>query len=98
MKDKVKLALRIQNSKFDDEINGLIDAALADLRLVGVNIKKEVLATEENEISVANPLLARAIILYAKANFGLFEDTDRYKKAYDELKCALSLAGEYIVE
>ena len=36
MLEKVKLALRIVTAAFDSEINDLIDAALADLGLAGV--------------------------------------------------------------
>ena len=37
MLNKVKLALRLRGAAFDDEVSGLIDAAKADLRLVGIN-------------------------------------------------------------
>jgi len=33
------------------------------------------------------------VILYAKANFGYLEDAEKYRSAYDYLKCALCLAG-----
>ena len=36
IKDKVKLALRLRGAAFDDEVTGLIAAAKADLRLVGI--------------------------------------------------------------
>jgi len=35
MLDKVKLALRISGNAFDDEVADVINAAIADLRLVG---------------------------------------------------------------
>ena len=38
MLDKVKNALRVKTAAFDDEIQDLIDACKADLRLVGVNV------------------------------------------------------------
>ena len=75
MLDKVKNALRVKTAAFDDEIQDLIDACKADLRLVGVNVP--------------------AIVLYAKANFGYSEDSEKYRAAYDYLKCSLSLAGDY---
>ena len=75
MLDKVKNALRVKTAAFDDEIQDLIDACKADLRLVSVNV--------------------RAIVLYAKANFGYSEDSEKYRAAYDYLKCSLSLAGDY---
>jgi len=90
MLDKVKLALRVTASAFDEEVTDLIAAAKADLRLVGINVP-EVGSSD----TTGDPLLDRAIILYAKAEFGYNGDGERYRKAYDYLKCALSLAGDY---
>ena len=94
MLDKVKLALRVTASAFDDEITDLIAAAKADLRLVGISVPED----EEGSTAkaVGDPLIERAIILYAKAEFGYNgDDHERYRQAYDYLKCALSLAGDY---
>lgn len=93
--DKVKKALRVKMAVFDDEIQGLIDACEVDLRLGGVHIPKEVAPADGEEPPVGDPLITRAIILYAKANFGYSEDSEKYAKAYDHLKCSLSLAGDY---
>ena len=41
MLDKVKNALRVKTAAFDDEIQDLIDACKADLRLVGVNVPED---------------------------------------------------------
>ena len=49
---KVKLALRVTTNAFDNEINGLIAAACADLGVVGVNV----------ETTTTDALLTRAII------------------------------------
>lgn len=85
MFNKVKLALRITSGAFDNEITDIIAAARKDLGLVGV--------LNPNEV---DPLIERAIILYAKAHFGYDETSEKYQAAYDHLKCTLSLAGEYI--
>lgn len=94
MLDKVKNALRVKTAAFDDEIQDLIDACKADLRLVGVNVPEDTPA-EGKEAAVSDPLITRAIVLYAKANFGYSEDSEKYRAAYDYLKCSLSLAGDY---
>lgn len=94
MLDKVKLALRISGSAFDDEVTDLINAAIADLRLVGIIVPENAGSPEET----GDPLISRAIVLYAKAEFGFNDDAEKYRKAYDHLKCALSLAGDYIEE
>lgn len=94
MLDKVKNALRVKTAAFDDEIQDLIDACKADLRLVGVNVPEDTPA-EGKEAAARDPLITRAIVLYAKANFGYSEDSEKYRAAYDYLKCSLSLAGDY---
>lgn len=94
MLDKVKNALRVKTAAFDDEIQDLIDACKADLRLVGVNVPEDTPA-EGKEATAGDPLITRAIVLYAKANFGYSEDSEKYRAAYDHLKCSLSLAGDY---
>lgn len=94
MLDKVKNALRVKTAAFDDEIQDLIDACKADLRLVGVNVPEDTPA-EGKEAAAGVPLITRAIVLYAKANFGYSEDSEKYRAAYDYLKCSLSLAGDY---
>ena len=94
MLDKVKNALRVKKAAFDDEIQDMIDACKADLRLVGVNVPEDTPA-EGKETAAGDPLITRAIVLYAKANFGYSEDSEKYRAAYDYLKCSLSLAGDY---
>lgn len=94
MLDKVKNALRVKTAAFDDEIQDLIDACRADLRLVGVNVPEDTPA-EGKAATAGDPLITRAIVLYAKANFGYSEDSEKYRAAYDYLKCFLSLAGDY---
>ena len=82
---KVKTACRVKATVFNDEVEDIIDECKADLSLAGV--KK----TDEND-----PLVRRAIIFYAKAHFGFNNDSERFVKAYEHLKCALCLAGDYI--
>ena len=94
MLDKVKLALRISGTAFDEEVSDLINAAIADLRLVGIIVPEN----EGSPASVGDPLLERAIVLYAKAEFGYNDSAERYRAAYDYLKCALSLSGDHIAE
>lgn len=85
MLEEVKVALRITNPRFDGEIKTLIEACKIDLRIAGVT------ALDEED-----PVIKRAIILYAKANFGYDNsDSEKFQKSYDLLKCSLSLAGDY---
>lgn len=87
MLEKVKLSLRIKNSKLDIEINDLIEACKIDLSISGVK-----------KTEVTDPIIQRAIILYCKANFGLDnKDSEKYQKSYELLKQSLKLCGDYNV-
>ena len=76
---RVKLALRITTNAFDNEINGLISAALMDLGLVG--IEDDLLVT-----GTTDELIITAVITYVKLHFGEPSDPDRLKRSYDEQK------------
>lgn len=84
MLEKVKLALRVVTSAFDDELTDMIAAARYDLGIAGVVIPEEM-----------NELVLRAIITYCKMNFGIPEDYDRLKRSYDEQKAQMSNATGY---
>ena len=45
--------------------------------------------------TLGDPLLDRAIILYAKSEDNFGGEGERHRKAYDYLKCALSLSDDY---
>lgn len=83
--DNVKAALRLTTAAFDDlELAPMIDACKTDLRLAGVR-----------SIDDKDPLIVRAVVLYAKAHFGFDELADRYQRTYDLLKASLALSYEY---
>ena len=82
--DKVKMALRISTTAYDDELADLIKAAKLDLGIAGV-----VLPDTLDEIC------GRAIITYCKLHFGLPEDADRLKRSYDEQKAQLVTTTGY---
>lgn len=80
---KVKSALR-RPPNMDDELTDIINACREDLALVGVCC-----------ITAHDPLIIRAVILYAKANFSFSADSGMFQQAYDTLKISLSLSGNY---
>jgi uncharacterized phage protein (predicted DNA packaging) len=85
--DDAKLALRITNNDFNDEITDLINAAEADLGLSGI---------DPSMVLETDPLIKRAVMIYAKANFGFDNpDADRLTQSYEVLKQHLSLSGDY---
>lgn len=84
MLEKVRLALRITTTTFDEEIKDLIAAALADLGIAGVSNEDE-----------SDPLIIRAVVTYCKANFGEADEYERLKASYDEQKAQLQMATGY---
>ena len=82
----VKLALRVKTDAFDDEINGLIDAALLDMGIAGV--------TNDN---TADALILRAVVTYCRLHFGQPDDFDRLKASYDEQKAQLGMSTGYTI-
>lgn len=84
MLESVKLALRITTNAFDDEIQDLINAALADLGIAGI--------TNQDQ---TDALIKRAVITYCRVNFGEPDDYDRMKASYDEQKAQLKTATGY---
>jgi len=86
MRDKVKLALRIVTTAYDDEIDHLIAAAFLDLGIAGVVVPEDM-----------NDLVLRAVITYCRVHFGSPDDYDRLKASYDEQKAQLMTATGYTV-
>ena len=82
--DNVKMALRITTTAYDSELTYLIAAAELDLGIAGVVVPTSL-----------DALVERAIITYCKMHFGLPEDADRLKRAYDEQKAQLVTATGY---
>ena len=83
---KVKLALRVTTTAYDNDLNDLINAAKLDLGIAGV-----VLPT------TLDAVCERAIITYCKLHFlGLSDNEwDRMKASYDEQKAQLTTATGY---
>ena len=83
---KVKLALRITTTAYDNDLNDLISAARQDLGIAGVVLP-----------STLDAICERAIITYCKLHFlGLSDNEwDRLKASYDEQKAQLTMATGY---
>ncbi len=83
--DDVKMALRITTNAYDDELNGLIASALADLNVAGVVFDNP------------DEIVKTAVKTYCKLNFGTPNSAtfDYLKKSYDEQKAQLSNATGY---
>ncbi len=81
----VKLAMRITNEAYDDEIERLINAAFKDIGIVGVSA----------DSTTVDPLIIQAVVTYCRLNFGSPADYDRLKASYDEQKAQLQTATGY---
>lgn len=89
MLEKVKLSLRVTNAVFDDEVKDLIEAAKIDLYAGGVS---------QMLLDAPDAMVERAIILYAKANYGMANpDSEKYDDAYHNVRQKLSLSGKHNV-
>ena len=84
MLEKVKLALRISTDAYDEDLNDLIDAALADLGVAGVV-----------NHDTSDPLISRAVITYCRLMFGSPADFDRLQAAYNSQKGQLASCTGY---
>ena len=84
MLEKVKTALRITTTVYDDELTDLITSAQLDLGVAGVVLPETI-----------DTLVTRAIITYCKVHFGLPDDAERLKRSYDEQKAQLVTCTGY---
>ena len=85
MLEEVKMALRISNTAYDNEITNLIDACKSDLETSGVAPSYFL---EDN----LRALIKRAIITYCKAQFGFDnQDASRLNDSYELLKQKLAI-------
>lgn len=77
---QAKKARRITENGWDDEVTRLLEAAIKDLGVAGVEVPEQY-----------DALVSQAAITYFMANFGEPENYDRLKASYDEQKAQLSM-------
>lgn len=82
---KIKLALRITHTKLDEDITDTINACILDLDIAGIHIN----------IGTIDELSVQAIKLYCKWQYDYLNKAEQYEKAYQNLKIAMSLCGDY---
>ena len=85
MLEKLRKALRITHTQLDDEIEGLVEVAKADMKLSGIV-----------KIAEEDPMIYQAIKTYVKAEYEVdIAKSTKYRESYDLLKCHLALCSEY---
>lgn len=80
----VKLSMGITVQNYDAELSDLIDAALLDLGIAGVEGYQQ-----------GDKLVLQAVKTYCRAHFRSPADYDRLKASYDEQKGQLMIATGY---
>ena len=86
----VKNSMGITSSDFDKEIESTIKACFLELDLAGIYVPKD-----NNIPRDFNELLKQALVFYCKAYFRMDASSPNYLKAFEHLKDAMSLSGEY---
>ena len=79
-----KKARRMTTTEFNDEVERLLNAAMLDLGIAGVEIPEQL-----------DALVETAAITYFLMRFGQPDDYNRLKASYDEQKAQLQTATGY---
>lgn len=79
-----KLAARVTTNVYDPQIDQLLDAAMLDMGVAGVEIPETL-----------DALVETAAITYVLMHFGQPEEYDRLKASYDEQKAQLVMCTGY---
>ena len=79
-----KLAGRITTTSYDSQVGALLDAALLDLGVAGVEVP-----------TVLDALVSQAAITYFLMHFGEPDNYDKLKASYDEQKSQLATCTGY---
>ena len=81
---EAKLARRLKSDAFDNQVRSLLQAAMMDLGVAGVEVPEKL-----------DALVSQAAITYFLMHFGQPDDYDRLKRSYDEQKAQLSTCTGY---
>jgi len=84
----IKLSMRIFHTMLDSDITSNIAACMLDLRRVGISAA---LAVETSPDALIN----KAAELYCKWQYDFNQKGEQFKKAYENLRDALSLCEDY---
>ncbi len=82
--EEMKRAVRVKTEYANEEIKNLVNACIAELSLTGVYIS-----------DITETLSKQVITLYCKAHYGYDEKTEPFLKAYQALRDAMALSGDY---
>ena len=89
MLELVKTALRISSTAFDAELTMLIQACMAELEAMNVEV-----ATDESG-APTSPMVKSAVVAYVKWRFGNHEDKDEWRDIYHIMLAQLKTMTGY---
>ena len=100
MLDECRQALQITDREYDPELCMLMDAGARDLKIAGVVLPGTVAfaATQDgmqDDSTLDDPLVVRAILTYTRMHFESPPDYDRLAKSYELQKTQLMHAAGY---
>lgn len=79
-----KMAKRIKTDAFDYQVKMLLESAMLDMGVAGVEVPETM-----------NALISQAAITYFLLHFGEPDEYDRLKRSYDEQKAQLATCTGY---
>lgn len=82
--DEIRLSLGITHQKLDTEIQAAIQAGKQELSIAGVRVMDE-----------QDALITQAVKIYCRWYFNYQGQAERHRQAFDGMKQALSLCGDY---
>lgn len=85
---KLKVALRTttEDEGLTEQINYLLNAAMIDIGIAGV---------DGTDAVITDDLYFTAVTLFVQLRFGQFDDYEKTKAAYDELKLQMRMNSRY---
>lgn len=100
MLERVKTALRVGTTIYDQELLALIASALADIQHAGAVITFSPVESGGvvTDYTVTDPLTQTAVVTYVKMNFGSPSDFDRLRASYDMQKGQMRESRAYGME
>lgn len=81
--EELKRIVRVKSADAEPELQGLVASCKKELELAGIYGDE------------ADSLYRQAIRLYCKGHYGYDADAERFQEAFDSLRDAMALSGDY---
>lgn len=84
--EELKRIVRVRSADAEFELEGLAASCKKEMEIAGIYGDE------------ADPLYRQALRLYCKAHYGYDEDAERFQEAFESLRDAMALSGDYAKE